>query len=335
MFMEPLPGAPTFWQALSPDPSAIGRLWDGLELPPLEEQEGDTTEEPQDRPRGEPHNAHVIAFQARWERCRHLADLTRGLLRIHRHLDGSPGSTRMGFSEDWCHGTHRWADEADLLAWAEATPFKPADNPPFPAAKGYPSCSLPWYGWPPLLGRDKPHLVMLRVWRGEAEVRAQIAAAGGLDDDRGWITRPAMPDLARFDDWRRRIFMTPAELAEELAAQAKTRRRERKTTDQREQRAEERAKKREAAAPPPARSARPVVIDGDFAFVPLTKGYTARIAAADAHLVEGHDWHVVTNPGRQPFARRHLPGAGARKTALRMNKVEGLTGPVVILPPPG
>lgn len=37
---------------------------------------------------------------------------------------------------------------------------------------------------------------------------------------------------------------------------------------------------------------RPIRIEGDLAYIPLTKGYVATIDAADAHLVDGFNWRV-------------------------------------------
>lgn len=38
---------------------------------------------------------------------------------------------------------------------------------------------------------------------------------------------------------------------------------------------------------------RPVIIDGDVAYVTLTKGYTSVIDAADVSLVEGYNWTAL------------------------------------------
>jgi hypothetical protein len=41
------------------------------------------------------------------------------------------------------------------------------------------------------------------------------------------------------------------------------------------------------------RKIRPIRVEGDVAFVPLTQGYEAIIDAADVHLVEGVSWHAA------------------------------------------
>lgn len=324
---QTLPPGPSFAQAFGTDPTARARLWEGLELPERDEEEagGDDDEQPQDS--GEHHAAHVTAYRARKERCGHLARLTRGLMRIHRHLDGSAGSTRMGMGEDWCHHRHLWAGEDELQAWAEATPYAPTEGSPVYPAKGYPSCSLPWWSWPPMMSGDSPHLFMLRVQRAEAEVRAQIAAAGGLDDECGWITRPTMPDLAWFDERQRFHLLPPSQ----QAAAEKAARKVKKTTQRREQRAREQGK--DVTAGRAVRPAVEVSADGAFVTLPLTRGYAARVPAADAPLVEGHRWHVIVPSKGAPYAARDIPRGERRKTRLMMHRVEGLTGPVGIIPP--
>ena len=43
------------------------------------------------------------------------------------------------------------------------------------------------------------------------------------------------------------------------------------------------------------RSIRPIRIDGNVAYVPLTRGYEAVIDAADAPLIEGRNWSAKVN----------------------------------------
>ncbi|MFH3480252.1 hypothetical protein [Xanthobacter variabilis] len=334
----------TFHEAFRPCPSHRS-LYD--ELFPADDDGEDVPGEEDEAPsvagataKGDQHNAHVIAYMARRERCQHLATLTRALLKARQHLDGSPGCTRMGFSEEWC--SPRWSSsEEELLALPPAglaRPDEPLTIDEFQAINPchdgrwvrYPSCSLPWYGWPPVFGHDDPVLFRLRVWQGAAMVRSQIAEAGGLDDDHGWISRPTgayRPEW--WNDQLQAAFMLPSERAAAATARKKTA----NTEAKRRSRATQRVKA--GKAPTPKKTGpRPVVMDGDFAFVPLTRGYTARLPAADAPLVEGHDWHVcIPGPGKKPFARRLVAGDGCKQKALRMDKVEGLTGPVVVIPP--
>lgn len=53
------------------DPFASASLWDGLELPPLDE--GDDAASAEEPEQGEPHNAHVVAYRAHREREAHVA----------------------------------------------------------------------------------------------------------------------------------------------------------------------------------------------------------------------------------------------------------------------
>lgn len=333
--------APSLYDAALADPTAFG-LPAGIFLPLAD----DDADEDGDEEVGEPPNAHIADYRLHQEREEHLAALYGGLNRIRSHLASrSPGCTRMGFSEEGCHVRHLWADEAELLAWAAETPFAPADEPPFPAAMGYPYCTLPWYGWPPLLGHEKPHLFLFDLRLAEADVTAQIAACNGLDDWRGWIFRwDEAPTLKGLELWLDRLFLAPSE----LAAMKKAGERTRKTSGQKEKRAKVRKDaerlSREDATPPAsgkgglrrARSSRPISLTGDGkAIVTLTQGYSAIINAADVPLVEGYNWCAAVEAGKRPFAMRTEKGAGGRsRGTVRMHNIEGLTGPVEIRPPP-
>lgn len=267
------------------------------------------------------HNAHVLAYRAHREREAHIGSLHGGVADIWAHLDGSPGCTRLGFSEEALHVRHLWADEADILA----APYEPTDDPPFPRATGYPHCTLPWWGWPPVVRPGNSALLSIfRIWRAHRRVTAQIAAAGGIDDDRGWITRPKAPDLSGLAEWRRAIFTPPSERA---AAKAQARRSKRAASSRRSRAEHRAAKPRRDNQKPPITTA-----DG-FAFVPLSKGYKARVLAADAPLVTGHAWHVIVPADGTPYAAREERRPGGGKNRLRMHHVEGLTGPVEIIPP--
>jgi hypothetical protein len=65
---------------------------------------------------------------------------------------------------------------------------------------------------------------------------------------------------------------------------------------------------------------KPIRVDGDVAYVPLTRGYEAVIDAADADVVGQYRWHAVPDlradrSVRSVYAFRTLWGSG-RKTAL-------------------
>lgn len=60
---------------------------------------------------------------------------------------------------------------------------------------------------------------------------------------------------------------------------------------------------------------RPIRIEGDVAYVTLTRGYEAIIDAADVPLVEGWNWHASVNRNAV-YAKRK-----AGKTSLLMHRV--------------
>lgn len=66
---------------------------------------------------------------------------------------------------------------------------------------------------------------------------------------------------------------------------------------------------------------RPIRIEGDVAFIPLTKGYVAMIDAADVPLVEGTTWS----------AQEHRRKDGAIRTVYAVRKVGGRKGRTVLL----
>lgn len=63
---------------------------------------------------------------------------------------------------------------------------------------------------------------------------------------------------------------------------------------------------------------RHIIVVGDVAYVPLTKGYTAIIDAADVLLVENRNWHAAT-PSRSGtvYARRD----GSKGRAILLHRV--------------
>lgn len=71
---------------------------------------------------------------------------------------------------------------------------------------------------------------------------------------------------------------------------------------------------------------RPLRIEGDVAYVTLTRGYEAIIDAADADLVGQHNWCARVKAGLVYAARSiHLPGDRA-VTVLLHRAILGLTG---------
>lgn len=66
---------------------------------------------------------------------------------------------------------------------------------------------------------------------------------------------------------------------------------------------------------------RPIVVDGDFAFVPLTRDMTAKIDAVDLPLVEGRNWYAV-DPSRKGvfYAALSVERAG-KKQMFYMHRV--------------
>ena len=63
---------------------------------------------------------------------------------------------------------------------------------------------------------------------------------------------------------------------------------------------------------------RPIRIDGDSAYIPLTQGYEAVIDASDVHLVDGMNWHAQKSGG-SVFAQTGIWKSG-RLTLLSMHK---------------
>ena len=71
---------------------------------------------------------------------------------------------------------------------------------------------------------------------------------------------------------------------------------------------------------------RPIRVEGDVAYVPLTKGYEAIIDAADAHLVQDFNWHAQVKPradnsGVNVYAVRNAATAANRRVSIGMHRV--------------
>lgn len=73
--------------------------------------------------------------------------------------------------------------------------------------------------------------------------------------------------------------------------------------------------------------ARPIRIDGDFAYVPLTRGHVAIIDASDAPLVYGKNWRALVVKDTV-YACRSVPGEKHQRVILMhriiMNDPDGM-----------
>lgn len=65
---------------------------------------------------------------------------------------------------------------------------------------------------------------------------------------------------------------------------------------------------------------RPILVDGDLAYVRLTRGYTAVIDAADVGFVEGFNWHSAVFKGTA-YAVRNAPKPCGGQSTLRMHRI--------------
>lgn len=76
---------------------------------------------------------------------------------------------------------------------------------------------------------------------------------------------------------------------------------------------------------------RPIRIDGDVAYIPLSKGYEAVIDAADVPLVSGWNWYAQAKPDRTSvYAVRNEKTADGQKTVLLHRVISGAVGAVLI-----
>lgn len=71
-----------------------------------------------------------------------------------------------------------------------------------------------------------------------------------------------------------------------------------------------------------ARPIRPIRVDGDVAYVPLTKGYEAVIDAADVPMVAGRNWSAhVELDGRVYAVWENGRNAAGKKVSVRMHRM--------------
>jgi hypothetical protein len=64
---------------------------------------------------------------------------------------------------------------------------------------------------------------------------------------------------------------------------------------------------------------RPIRIEGNIAYVPLTRGYEAIIDAADVSLVDGFNWYATT--GKYSIYAARDNRAGGRRETVLMHRV--------------
>ncbi len=65
---------------------------------------------------------------------------------------------------------------------------------------------------------------------------------------------------------------------------------------------------------------KPIRVEGDIAYVPLSKGYEAIIDATDLPLVDGANWCVSQKPGQPAYAMTNITRNGKR-TSLKMHRL--------------
>lgn len=71
-------------------------------------------------------------------------------------------------------------------------------------------------------------------------------------------------------------------------------------------------------------------IEGDYAFVPLTKGFEAKIDAADIDLVSGFCWHAHQNTTALIYARRTVRKGEATSVVLMHREIIGAPNNILV-----
>lgn len=66
---------------------------------------------------------------------------------------------------------------------------------------------------------------------------------------------------------------------------------------------------------------RPIRIDGDLAFIPLSQGLEAVIDATDVPLVEGRNWHAVLNRHVHYARACGKRGRGSKRKMIPLHRV--------------
>lgn len=67
------------------------------------------------------------------------------------------------------------------------------------------------------------------------------------------------------------------------------------------------------------RKIRPIRIEGNLAFIPLTQGLEAVIDAADVHLVDGCNWYADKH-SKVVYAATHIKLSDGRQTTLKLHR---------------
>lgn len=65
---------------------------------------------------------------------------------------------------------------------------------------------------------------------------------------------------------------------------------------------------------------RPIRVEGNVAYVPLTQGYEAIIDTADVPLIAGRSWQAIV-AGRSVYAHASVVMPNGKKTTIRMHRV--------------
>lgn len=78
-----------------------------------------------------------------------------------------------------------------------------------------------------------------------------------------------------------------------------------------------------------ARNLRPIRIEGNIAYIPLTRGYEAVIDAADAHLVDRSNWHAMTDTRNAIYAATKEDRDGKWRNVLLHRLLLGVKDPKV------
>ena len=68
------------------------------------------------------------------------------------------------------------------------------------------------------------------------------------------------------------------------------------------------------------RKIRPVIVEGDIAYVTLTQGFVAKIDAIDVNIVDGSNW-CASVQGRAVYAVTNIDLGNDKRTTVRMHRL--------------